>query len=1560
MNIVDGPYRGGNYWSDYKGTDLDGDRLGDTLLPYNCSGRIKNGGDYHPLVKIIKGIDVSHHQGNINWSKVYNSGYVFAFVKATEGVGWTDKNFTTNMNEGRDAGMLMGAYHFATPYTKGKNDAVAEAQYFVNKSRGYLESGYLRPALDLEDLEYIKGYKRPDKKRLSRWVHEWMNTVKNATGVEPILYVNSNYAKNYLNESVNKYDLWIANYGCDPDKPPDTKACGIWADWDFLQYTEKGSVPGISGNVDLDIFNVNRSRLNTVIIKKTVKVDLWVEEIKIIQTVEDTESDYFVASKPAVVRVFVNGSINTTKEEVVNTKLKLMLDGKEIETKDVTVKEQRWYSLRDQKRGLNSINFYIPSKYFATEGAHKVEAIINPDNNPPEANESNNRKTKACNVKKTPKDIFEVEFVALNVGEWDNMNATELQSYNASATANSNFLRAVYPLSVDSYKAHIGTPYDPLLKGKRSIALRLWRRASTNNNIDRVVGICPRGWLGGATGLSFGEGETVVFVEEGTKLYWVSSHEIMHTFGKYCGKKEDYMVNPPHGSLADDGWWVDRRLSRINLNKIDRANLNDEVGEGVYGSHIFSYMGNMGNATPLVHWTTKADYKFLYGKLVSSTTTSSLEYYVDLKASNSPGKLILLSGLIWRNGTVTIDPIYSDDFLDPEEEEAISSNYYLEFYQDTSLLKTYRFDTIEFTDSLEIQDGFVVTVEMPESTTAIYIKRNDGTTIATLSPSDNVPSVELTYPNGGELLTGDVEVTWNAEDVDGDSLTYILYFRDDSGLTWRTIAMDIEGSSYHWDSSDYPGSDSCMLKIVASDGFNSAEDRTDSVFSLSDKAPFVAIINPENNSIFEKDEEIYFYGIAYDPQGNTLDYSDFIWTSDIDGYIGTGSTLSLSILSSGTHEIKLKVENSAGLTGTSESKFITVSDIVLPDLTLTSDDIRVIHSPPNSTPSTQQEQTTHTKDIYKPKTDLNTIENLIYLPTVNPNQTFRVTEDTNYSFSTTTYSSTGIRWDLRINADTTEVPELTVVKLTVMGVPGMNIQVKSDPVSDNAYFPGGLNDNPKETTNEFDDVIDSDGIGIYAVEFNDTGTYTIKVLDKNDPSTYTDTVDITVTDKAVIFDVPDIVIIGERFTIKGTANTGDTVTIAVEDEVVQKLEALVIAENGEFKVEIDTSAGDAPAAFKIPGSVRVRAYIGRPKASSYPDTIGTFEKEDGAIAVLMTIGELTAELSTNAVAQGYDFTITGYAKGSKSVDILIVAPEGFSGSNIEGGREMYHSSTSVTTSDDSFYKKISVGDDVDTGAYLVMVLSPGSDGVWGKSGYPILYNSSNPADPNSALGQYTLDTMTQEEVLDVVEGSTYLCDDLLWIDLKDVESSYVLPATISATIHNIGTADASNIVVQFFDGNPDAGGTQIGTDRKISSIAQDSSGTVQVTWTAIPGTHDIFVRVDPYNTIQEAKEDNNQAYKQITIGGAKTIYVDDDFTDDPANHRWDTIQEGINDADDGDTVLVYNGTYTETVTLNKTLTLTGEEMPTIDAHGSGDAIKITADKTAPSKDSVVSMLIIRG
>ena len=74
-NIVGGPYLGGNYWSDYNGVDLDGDKLGDTLLPYNCSGGIQNGGDYHPLIEIkVKGHKFNDIDGDGVWDRVNESG----------------------------------------------------------------------------------------------------------------------------------------------------------------------------------------------------------------------------------------------------------------------------------------------------------------------------------------------------------------------------------------------------------------------------------------------------------------------------------------------------------------------------------------------------------------------------------------------------------------------------------------------------------------------------------------------------------------------------------------------------------------------------------------------------------------------------------------------------------------------------------------------------------------------------------------------------------------------------------------------------------------------------------------------------------------------------------------------------------------------------------------------------------------------------------------------------------------------------------------------------------------------------------------------------------------------------------------------------------------------------------------------------------------------------------------------------------------------------------------------------------------------------------------------
>lgn len=238
----------------------------------------------------VKGIDVSSWQRceekggqDIDWSQVYGEGYRFALVRASWWYNGIDDCFVTNMEDANTAGMLVGAYHFAYPEYA---DAGSEARHFVNVAGDYLKEGYLRPALDIENDPDSSSYPyNLGPEGLSDWVHEWMNTVKaearlkHGTTVEPMLYVNRDYA-DFLDERLaGVYDLWIAHPTCNPDGEPDTKK---WENWAFWQYympepdgpcpdnsTGPDSVPGIDTSVDLDVFNGDMSRL------KTFKISDW-------------------------------------------------------------------------------------------------------------------------------------------------------------------------------------------------------------------------------------------------------------------------------------------------------------------------------------------------------------------------------------------------------------------------------------------------------------------------------------------------------------------------------------------------------------------------------------------------------------------------------------------------------------------------------------------------------------------------------------------------------------------------------------------------------------------------------------------------------------------------------------------------------------------------------------------------------------------------------------------------------------------------------------------------------------------------------------------------------------------------------------------------------------------------------------------------------------------------------------------------------------------------------------------------------------------------------------
>jgi len=209
----------------------------------NPGNRVSNSFSFTVSSFLAYGIDVSHHQDIINWPGVKASGRTFAFVKASEGIGWSDELFRTNVLAATAEGIFVGPYHYALPHL---NSPVSEAQWFLQVAGEFITRGFLPPALDLEEGQTM------GREALSSWVHQFMGTVQSATGVTPFLYVSPAFASDYLDSSVSSYPLWVAHWTTAP-----SPNISWWDDWSFWQYAvgPAGIVPGISTEIDLDLFN---------------------------------------------------------------------------------------------------------------------------------------------------------------------------------------------------------------------------------------------------------------------------------------------------------------------------------------------------------------------------------------------------------------------------------------------------------------------------------------------------------------------------------------------------------------------------------------------------------------------------------------------------------------------------------------------------------------------------------------------------------------------------------------------------------------------------------------------------------------------------------------------------------------------------------------------------------------------------------------------------------------------------------------------------------------------------------------------------------------------------------------------------------------------------------------------------------------------------------------------------------------------------------------------------------------------------------------------------------
>ena len=210
------------------------------VSPFSLRWKGLYGGTY-PQGYSIRGIDISHYQGKVDWNRLKNAvldgePVSFVIIKATEGTDFLDENYKENIHNARNAGFICGAYHFFLPSESPR----LQAEYYIQHSG--LQNGDFPPVLDIEH----EGNLSPEA--IHSAALEWLQIVEKHYGIKPIIYTNYKFKMAYLNDSVmNTYPYWIAHYYVDSLK--------YQGDWKLWRYTDNGNLDGISGHVDYNLYN---------------------------------------------------------------------------------------------------------------------------------------------------------------------------------------------------------------------------------------------------------------------------------------------------------------------------------------------------------------------------------------------------------------------------------------------------------------------------------------------------------------------------------------------------------------------------------------------------------------------------------------------------------------------------------------------------------------------------------------------------------------------------------------------------------------------------------------------------------------------------------------------------------------------------------------------------------------------------------------------------------------------------------------------------------------------------------------------------------------------------------------------------------------------------------------------------------------------------------------------------------------------------------------------------------------------------------------------------------
>ena len=363
---------------------------------------------------------------------------------------------------------------------------------------------------------------------------------------------------------------------------------------------------------------------------------------------------------------------------------------------------------------------------------------------------------------------------------------------------------------------------------------------------------------------------------------------------------------------------------------------------------LMSYAHNVGKP----RWPSDYTYRALYNRLPGLSALRASARIPEQLAQAQ--ELLIATGIITpAEGTATLDSFYrlpqgtlsAANVARAAERQAVvasDATYKLRLLDEADgVLADQPFQLPTVMDSEGPDNPFMVVMPYHSDTARIVLLR-DSVELASRAVSPHAPSVHLISPNGGETITDTLTIQWEAEDEDDveDDVELILYtvqYSSDQGETWKTLTTDQVTTTFTLETETQPtttltlhrhmtltleadglpGSQGqALIRVIGTDGVNTAIDQSDYPFTLEAHPPLVYIVEPADGVLIEPDSMIFLSAFSIDAEDGPLANDAYVWTSDRDGYLGTGDEILVSDLSRGWHQISVIGTDSDGSSAT--------------------------------------------------------------------------------------------------------------------------------------------------------------------------------------------------------------------------------------------------------------------------------------------------------------------------------------------------------------------------------------------------------------------------------------------------------------------------------------------------------------------------------------------------------------------------------------------------------------------------------------------------------------------